>query len=118
MITNFSNWITDCTIHTFQEVAIAFLVAERSPMRENQRMNGEELRAVVKAAVAASNKTQYELADELNVTQSAISRAVNEAASNLAGLQGRIIEHLTDYRIEPEKRIAYVVRKKSSSTGR
>ena len=82
-------------------------------MHADQRMNLEELRTATREVVAGSGKAQHELAGELGVTQPAISRAVNEAAPKLAGLQRRIIEHLTDYRIEVEKTVEYVVRERS-----
>lgn len=60
-------------------------------------------------AVKASGKLQREVADELGVNKSAISRALRETNSALAGLQRRIIRHLTGFRIEEEVEVTYVV---------
>lgn len=78
-------------------------------MRPGQRLSPDELRQAAMGAVKASGKLQREVADELGVGKSAISRALRETNSALSGLQRRIIRHLTDFEIEEEVEVTYVV---------
>lgn len=81
-------------------------------MKDGQRLTLEELRDATAEAVSGSGKTQSEVASELDVTGSAISRATNEAVTNLAGLQRRIVSHLTTFEIDEKRTVSYIVRKK------
>lgn len=85
-------------------------------MHQGQRLTGEELRAAVAEAIKTSGKTQEELARELEVTQGAISRASNEAATKLGGLQRRIIAHLTPFTLREERTVEYVVERSDESS--
>jgi len=64
------------------------------------RMNYDELRERAARAVSESGRTQVRLADELDVSPGAMSRALSESGPKFSNLQRRIIEHLTPYRIE------------------
>lgn len=83
-------------------------------MYEGQRLNGDQLREATAEAIRSSGKTQGELAAELKVTQGAVSRAANETATKLSGLQRRIIAHLTPFRLREERTIEYVVEKNNA----
>ena len=67
---------------------------DRLPMRHGQWLTFEQLRDEVKKAVGAYDGTQTDLADELGVNRSSISRAMNEAGPALSSLQRRILELL------------------------
>ena len=73
-------------------------------MRKGQKLDYEALRREAKAAIEGSGKSQAQVGRELGVSRGAVSRAVKETGSKLASLQRRIIEHLTDYRLEEETR--------------
>lgn len=81
-------------------------------MRHNQRMDLDGLREATARAVSESGKTQRQVASELGVTPGAISRALNEANTALAGLQRRIVEHLTGYHLEEEVSVEYIAKRK------
>ena len=85
-------------------------------MRHNERMSLDGLREATAKAVADSGKTQRQVAEDLGVTPGAISRALNETNSALAGLQRRIIEHLTGFRLEEEVRVTYVAKQADADT--
>jgi predicted transcriptional regulator len=78
-------------------------------MKPGDRLSPEELRSAVDEAVSASGQTHQKIADELEVTRGAISRATNESATKLSGLQRRIIAHLTPYSLREERTVEYVV---------
>ena len=67
---------------------------DRLPMRHGQWLTFEQLRDEVNKAVRAYSGTQSDLADELGVNRSSISRAMNEAGPALSALQRRIRQHL------------------------
>ena len=71
-------------------------------MRHNQRLTVEELREEAFTAISNSGKRQADVARDLDVTEGAVSRALKETGTHLAGLQQRIIEHLTPYQLERE----------------
>ena len=85
-------------------------------MRAGQRLSPDELRQAAADAVKGSGKLQREVAEELGVSKGAVSRALNETNSALAGLQQRIIRHLTGYRLEEEVTVTYVVQSKDEDT--
>ena len=88
---------------------------DRAPiMRHRQVLTFEELRDEAAAAVEQKAKSQAAVARQLGVTRGAVNRAVKEVGSGLADLQMRIIEHLTDYRIEPEPAMFRVLRKEEN----
>ena len=72
-------------------------------MRNNQTLDFDGLRDEARAAYEAAAKgqglNQTRLAADLDVTQSAISQALNNAGGKYAGLQRQIISALTDYEI-------------------
>lgn len=84
-------------------------------MRAGQRLSPDELRQAAADAVKESGKLQRKVADELGVSKGAVSRALNETNSALAGLQRRIIRHLTGYRVEEEVTVTYVIRSKEEN---
>jgi DNA-binding transcriptional regulator LsrR (DeoR family) len=77
-------------------------------MHDGMSMNADELRQAASDAVAASEHTQTQVAEELDVTRGAISRALNEASTSLATLQGKIIHHLTGFQIERQVDVHFV----------
>ena len=83
-------------------------------MRHNQRLTFEDLRDETKTAVEGFATSQAALARELGVTRGAVNRAMKEAGPALASLQGRIIEHLTGYRIEEEVEVTFRALRKES----
>ena len=84
-------------------------------MRHNQKLTLEQLRAEAEAAVDASGKAQTVIAQEIGRSQTAISRAINEANSSLVSVQRALIAHLTEYEIseEPEVTVLYTAKRKS-----
>lgn len=80
-------------------------------------MTPAELRDATAKAVQESGKTQTQIASELNISQSVVSEAVNKPYTKLAGVQRRIIEHLTDFEIKEERTITYIARRKPPTHG-
>lgn len=74
-------------------------------MRDGTEMTFAELRQETAAAVEESGRSQAEIARELDVHRSAVSRAVKEEGPNWHKLQRRILSHLTPY--EVEKRVYF-----------
>ena len=71
-------------------------------MRQNQKLDYEQLREEAEKAVKSSAMSQTEIARSLGKSDGAISRALKEAGPTLAGLQRTIIEHLTTFKIVEE----------------
>lgn len=67
---------------------------------EPQELSFEQLRQETAKAVREAPCTQSDLADELDVHKSSVSRAVNRAGPHFWKLQRKIIEHLSPHRIE------------------
>lgn len=63
-------------------------------------MDYEALRREATQTVEQSGSTQTEIANELEVTAGALSRALSESGPKFSRLQRRILQHLTPYRIE------------------
>jgi len=87
-------------------------VEDLTPPPEGQSVGLKDLRDFARQAVRSSGKTQNRVATELEVTDSAISQAVNEPARNLVGLQRRIIDHLTPYTVREEHAVTYTIERK------
>jgi predicted transcriptional regulator len=82
-------------------------------MRHNQKLSYDELRDEAAAAVDAYDGTQTEIAEQLGVTRGAVSRALKEEGSSLAGLQIRILELLRPgYTLEKEEQVWFRVQRK------
>lgn len=81
-------------------------------MRENQRLTFAQLREEAKTAADRYDGTREELASELGVGRSWLSRALNEEGSKFVSLQRKVIEKLTDYRVKEEPEIFYRVERK------
>ena len=75
------------------------------------KLDFDALRAEAMAAPEACGRTQTEIAGELGVHRSAVSRAVKTVGPKFQDLQRRIIEHLTPYRIE--RRVVFEARRKA-----
>jgi len=69
-------------------------------MRDGTEMSFDELRDETAAAVDESGKSQAEVARELDMHRSAVSRAVKESGARVQKIQRRVLRHLTPYRIE------------------
>jgi len=69
-------------------------------MRDGTEMSFDELRDETAAAVDKSGKSQAEVARELDLHRSAVSRAVKESGPRVQKIQRRVLRHLTSYRIE------------------
>ena len=83
-------------------------------MQKGQKLTHEELRDEVAAAIEEFDGTQTDLADELDVSKVAISRAAREAGPTLAKLQTRILEHLRpQYQLQREERVWYRVHRRN-----
>lgn len=81
-------------------------------MRHNEKLDYDKLRAEAEAAVEESGKKRIEIASELGVSSGAITRALKEPGSKFSELQKRIVEHLTDYRIDEENYTIFRVQRK------
>lgn len=71
-----------------------------SRMNDGRTMDYEALRQEAHRVVVQSGSTQTEIADELDVSAGALSRALSESGPKFSRLQCRILQHLTPYRIE------------------
>jgi len=69
-------------------------------MRDGMEMDYEILCNEAARIFAESNYSQTQLADELEVSTGAMSRALSESGPKFSRLQRRILERLTPYRIE------------------
>ena len=90
---------------------------DRPPVRHNQTLTADELRAEAASALAESGRTQTSVADELGVTPAAVSRALSEKedASRFASLLGRIVGALTPYVVTDETTPVFRVTRKASA---
>jgi len=83
-----------------------------SPVRHGQLLDYDELHREAVKAVEASGRARAEIAEALGVTPPAVTRALKAPGARYAGLQARIIEEVTGYRIEDRSRVEFrVVRK-------
>lgn len=69
-------------------------------MHNGLEMDYEALCEEAARVVAESNYSQTKLADELEVSTGAMSRALSESGPKFSRLQRRILERLTPYRIK------------------
>lgn len=69
-------------------------------MRDGTEMDFDGLREETASAVGESGKTQSEIARELDLHRSAVSRAVKESGPRVQKIQRRVLRHLTPYRVE------------------
>lgn len=84
------------------------------PVRDGQTLDYEELRQEAADAVEAARKrgrTQVQLAEELDVAQATLSRALSTPGAKYAALQRRVVALLTRYEIEDSP--LFRVRRKS-----
>jgi len=76
------------------------------PLSDGDEVYHPGLRLYARKAVKESEKSQSDVARELDVHRSAVSRALLETGPNLEKMQARIVEHLTPF--ELERREAFV----------
>jgi hypothetical protein len=69
-------------------------------MRHGTELDPQALRDEAAAAIEDSDHFQADVARELGVHRSAVSRAVKEVSPNFQKLQRRIIELLTPYELD------------------
>lgn len=69
-------------------------------MRDGTEMSFGQLRDETAAAVDESGKSQSQVARELDMHRSAVSRAVKESGPRVQSIQRHVLRHLTPYRIE------------------
>lgn len=69
-------------------------------MRDGTELSFEELQQETADAVEASDKSQSDVARELGLHRSAVSRAVKESGPRVQKIQRRVLRHLTPYRVE------------------
>lgn len=85
-----------------------------APVRHRQTLDTEGLRQQAADALMASRRTHADVAEELEVSRGAVTRAVNPNELEpwkFSDLQRRIIALLTDYHVEPEPVTYRVLRK-------
>ena len=82
-------------------------------MKNGQTISYEELRQAAAQAIDEAGISQAQVARDLDVTRGAVSRAIKEPGATFYDLQRRIIEHLTDFRVEKEVRITIRTHEKS-----
>jgi hypothetical protein len=76
-------------------------------MRHGAKLSYEDLQQQARAVLSESEWTQREMADELDVTRGSVAKAVTKPGSRYQQLQMRIVEKLTDYRIEREEEVYF-----------
>jgi len=81
--------------------------AERPPVRHGSKLSYEELQEQARTVLNESDWTQREIADELDVTRGSVAKAVTQSGPRYQQLQMRIIERLTDYRMEREETVRF-----------
>lgn len=88
-------------------------LALRPDVRHGQRLRSFlALRTEAREAVDDAKVTQSEVAELLDVSQAAVSAALNDTEGKRTGTLIRIIEALTPYTVEEERTVEYrVVRK-------
>lgn len=69
-------------------------------MHNGMEMDPEALCEEAARVVSESSYSQTQLADELEVSTGAMSRALSESGPKFSRLQRRILERLTPYQIE------------------
>lgn len=90
--------------------------SDRAPVRHNQTISADELRAEALAAVESSGQTRSAIAAGLDVSPAAVSRALNrkDDATRYASLLSRIVEALTDYTVSDVSTPTFRVTRKPS----
>jgi len=73
------------------------------------------LMRAARRAAKESGARQVDLADEFDVTQGGLSRALSTPGPKFARLQQRVIEHLTPYAVEKE--VQFILRSKPDTEG-
>jgi transposase-like protein len=76
-------------------------------LKGRRRIDSEKLRAMTELVLKTTEKSQSDVARDLDVNPSAITRAKREAATRREQLQIRILQHLTGARVQKEVR--YVI---------
>lgn len=71
-------------------------------MHDGMEMDYEALCKEASRAVTESDYSQTQLADELEVSTGAMSRALSESGPKFSRLQRKILERLTSFRIEEQ----------------
>lgn len=81
-------------------------------VRHGSKLSYEELQEQARTVLNESDWTQREIADELDVTRGSVAKAVTQPGPRYQRLQMRIIERLTDYRMEREETVRFRARRK------
>jgi predicted DNA-binding protein (UPF0251 family) len=81
--------------------------SQRPFVRDGSRLTYDELQRLSHAALRQSEYTQQEMADRLDVNRATIGKAVTRSGSRYQRLQMRIVEALTDYRVEREETVRF-----------
>lgn len=72
------------------------------PVRHGSKLRYEELKDEAHRLARDSPKTYAEIAEELDVSENAVAKAVTTAGPKFQKLQGRIVELLSGYTVERE----------------
>jgi predicted DNA-binding protein (UPF0251 family) len=83
-----------------------------TPVQHNQTFTYDELCAEAKRALDASDYTQQDMADRLDVNRVSVAKAVTQPGPKFQNLQMQIIEALTDYRMQREETVRFRAHRK------
>jgi len=83
-------------------------MADGIELTDGAALDYEGLRQAAYQAVQASGQTQAEIAQQLGVHRSSVTRALNECGRSRCKMQRRIIHYLTPYRIQ--RRVVFNIR--------
>lgn len=82
-------------------------------MQHGTKLDYEGLQREAKRSLDQSTYTQEALAEKLGVARTSVAKAVTQVGPKFQQLQMRILETLTDFKVERREQVEFVLREKS-----
>lgn len=82
-------------------------------MQHGTKLDYEGLQREAKRILDESDYTQEAIAEKLGVARTSVAKAVTQAGPKFQQLQMRILETLTDYKVERHEHVEFLLRGKS-----
>ncbi len=76
-------------------------------LRHGSKLSYEELQEQTHRLALTADLTYQEIADELGVSQTAVSKAVTTSGAKFQRLQMRIVELLSEYEVERREHVVF-----------
>jgi predicted DNA-binding protein (UPF0251 family) len=81
-------------------------------VQHGTRLDYEGLHREAKRALDDSDYTQQAIAEKLEVARTSVAKAVTQVGPKFQRLQMRILETLTDYEVERQEHVEFLLREK------